>query len=73
MREYQETDVCSFPTEEDAVKYYKEWYRKYGYPDYDEDSDYDDDGDEIDPFTKHNAKIIKIDTQKAEEEKRLKG
>ena len=38
MREYQETDVCSFPTEEDAVRYYSEWYRKYGYPGYDEDN-----------------------------------
>ena len=57
MKEYQETDVFSFPTEEDAVKYYMEWYRKYGYPDYDKD-DYNP-FHEIDSLVSFNEKSIR--------------
>ena len=52
MREYQITDVCSFPTEKDAVEYYKDWYRRYGYPDYNQD-DYE-------PFKEINS-LIRFD------------
>lgn len=40
MREFLITDLDRFSSDDEAVQYYKNWYRKYGYPDYNPD-DYD--------------------------------
>ena len=37
MKEFQITDLSEFKDDREAVEYYKDWYRRYGYPNYSRD------------------------------------